>query len=389
MKIVTAAEMREIDRASSERFGVPSLTLMENAGSAVAGFVLRQYPRAQRIAVLCGKGNNGGDGLVAARKLREAGKDVGVVLLARTEDVKGDARQMLERLGFTPTIVASSSEVDGTAERLRDADIILDAVFGTGFRPPLPELAAQAIDIFRTAPASVVSVDIPSGADADSFGVEQPDACRSDAIVTFTAPKPGIVFGALTRGPIMVAHIGSPEEAVESRLGLEWNAPPPLLSEPRRVNSHKGLYGHVLVVGGSLGKSGAPSMASLAALRVGAGLVTVAVPRSILSSVAAITPELMTEPLEESASGSVAEGALAAPVASALLARKNVIALGPGLGRDAGTVTASRAFVKSCPLPMVLDADGLNAFENGGTDASAGAHSTCGRDGKTHRRQAS
>jgi len=363
MKIVTAAEMREIDRASSEKYGIPSLTLMENAGSAVARFILRNRSGTkQRISVVCGKGNNGGDGFVAARRLHEQGKDVVVVLLARPEDVKGDAKQNLERLPFPPISITSTAELESREALFTKTDLIVDAIFGTGFHPPLPPLAAKAVELIGKSGAKVISVDLPSGIDADSFAVEQPAACRSDAIVTFTALKPALVFAALTRGPIGVSPIGSPEEIVTSKLGLEWNSPPAILGTPRPLNSHKGLYGHALVIGGSVGKSGAPAMASMAALRIGAGLVTCAVPKSILPIVGAYTPELMTEALDENASGRISASALQEPILKELLDRKSVAAIGPGLGSDPDTVNAVRSFVAGCQLPLVIDADGLNAF---------------------------
>jgi NAD(P)H-hydrate epimerase len=364
MKIVTAAEMREIDRATSEKYEIPSSTLMENAGSAVARFALRQYPQAKRITVVCGKGNNGGDGFVAARKLREAGRDVTVLLLSTTDQVKGDAAENLKRLPLEPVCVSSAQELAGLESLFHQADLMLDAIFGTGFRPPLPELAARAIELIGASPAPVISVDIPSGADADSFDIDQPGSCRSNAIVTFTAPKPGIIFSALTRGPIVVADIGSPEQAIASTLGAEWNRPPKLLFSQRKLNSNKGLYGHVLVIGGSQGKSGAPTMASMAALRAGAGLVTCAIPKSVLPIVAGAIPELMTEPLDENSNGSVSDRALDEPESSQLTTRKNVVAVGPGLGRDPDTVKSVRDFVARSTLPIVLDADGLNAFES-------------------------
>ena len=363
MKIVTAAEMREIDRTTSEKYDIPSLTLMENAGDALARFALRQYPHAKRITVVCGKGNNGGDGFVAARKLREAGREVTVLLLSSADQAKGDAAENLKRLPMHPICIASPSELAGVGDLFGKADLILDAIFGTGFRPPLPELAARAIELIGASPAPAVSVDIPSGADADSFDIDQPHSCRSSAIVTFTAPKPGITFSALTRGPIVVVNIGSPEQAIASTLALEWNQPPKILFTQRKLNSNKGLYGHVLVIGGSLGKSGAPTMASMAALRVGAGLVTCAIPKSILPVVAGAIPELMTEPLDENGNGSISDHALDEPESTQLTTRKNVIAVGPGLGRDPDTVKSIKGFIASSTLPMVIDADGLNAFE--------------------------
>lgn len=362
MKIVTSAEMREIDRLTTEKHHVPSLTLMENAGTAVARFVLRQYPESKRVLVICGKGNNGGDGFVAARKMQEAGRAVTTVLLSAPQEVKGDAEQMLKRLPSPPACIHRLQEADALSDLCDKADVIVEAIFGTGFRPPLPELAAKVVAIINSARAPVVSVDVPSGIDSNSLALEQHGACRSNAIVTFTAPKPGIVFSTLSSGPIVVADIGSPSEIIHSGLGIEWNDPSPLLTEVRRLNSNKGLYGHVLVIGGSLGKTGAPVMASLAALRVGAGLVTCAVPERLLPIIASFIPELMTEPLEDNAVG-VAKRAFEDPDYSSLVHGKNVVALGPGMGRDHDTEAAIHRFTERCELPLVLDADGLNAFQ--------------------------
>jgi len=363
MKIVTSAEMREIDRLTTELHHIPSLTLMENAGTAVARFILRQYPNAGHILVICGKGNNGGDGFVAARKLREAGKEVTTVLLAAADEVKGDAEKMLKRLPTAPTSITAEQHADSLRELCQNADVIVDAIFGTGFRHPLPALAAKVVEIIRGSGTPVVSVDVPSGVDSNSFALDQRGGCSSDGIVTFTALKPALVFTAITSGPIVVAGIGSPNDLVRSDLGIEWNAPPALLSESRRLNSNKGLYGHAIVIGGSRGKSGAPTMASIAALRVGAGLVTCALPKNILPIVAGSTPELMTEPLDETSSGRIARQALSTPSMTSLLDRKTVVALGPGLGRDPETVQSIRDFIAACSLPLVIDADGLNAFE--------------------------
>ncbi|HVH88817.1 MAG TPA: NAD(P)H-hydrate dehydratase [Terriglobales bacterium] len=363
MKIVTAAEMREIDRLTTDKHKIPSLMLMENAGTAVARFILRQYPDAKRITVVCGKGNNGGDGFVASRKLHEAGKEVTTVLLAAADDVKGDAAKMLKLLPAPPDCIRTPQKAYALRDLSNNADVLVDAIFGTGFRSPLPELAAKAIALISETRAPVISVDVPSGADSDSFAIDQPGACRSSAIVSFTAPKPAILFAALTSGPIVVANIGSPDDLIRSNLGIEWNDPPTILSETRPLNSNKGLYGHVIIIGGSRGKSGAPTMASIAALRIGAGLVTCAVPASILPVVAGSTPELMTEGLDETDNGTISSNALRESELTRILGRKNVVALGPGLGRDPETVNGVRKFVGACSLPLVIDADGLNAFE--------------------------
>ena len=301
MKIVSAAEMREIDRITSEKFGVPSLTLMENAGTAVAEFVLSEYPHAKRIGVICGKGNNGGDGFVAARKLRQADKDVRVLLLADPGDLRGDASEMFRRMGFMPVVAATSAQFDSDlVHDPLEAEVLVDAILGTGFRPPVTGLYADAIARINTQANPVVAVDIPSGADADATGTQKGPVARADAIVTFTAPRPAHVFNALTAGPTLVAPIGSPPEAISSSLKLNLLTPSEIASlvGPRPAEANKGSFGHVLVIGGSLGKAGAAAMAGMSALRSGAGLSTVATAKSVLATVAGFHPELMTEPLQ-------------------------------------------------------------------------------------------
>lgn len=310
MKITTAEEMRKIDRATTEHFGVPSLTLMENAGSAIGRFILQRYPEANRVIVICGKGNNGGDGFVVARKLHRAGRVVEVLLLASRAELKGDALAMFERLPLRPIEVTSQSELEAESSRsLGNSELIVDAILGTGFKPPVTGLYADAIAAMNRSGKPVVAIDIPSGADSDAMTPQSGDGiARADAIVTFTAPRPAHVFGNLTRGPVLVAPIGSPPEAIVSSLNLEVTTPRDFaaLLAPRPRDSNKGMYGHVLVVGGSFGKSGAAAMAGMAALRAGAGLSTVATPARVLTSVASFAPELMTEPLAETAAGSIA-----------------------------------------------------------------------------------
>lgn len=375
MKITTAEEMREIDRRTSAEFGVPSLTLMENAGTGVAEFALRHYPRAEKITVVCGKGNNGGDGFVAARKLHEAGKKVTVVLLANPSDVKGDAAAMLPRMGIPPVVIGSAADLDRDEVRAFECDLLLDAILGTGVKPPVEGLYAMAIERINAAKAPVFAVDIPSGANADSFSsqsgappfcpglAERGVVCRADAIVTFTAPRPAHVFGDLTRGEIVVVPIGSPPEAIRSSLNLDVIAWPDIAScfALRKPDANKGNFGHVLVIGGSVGKSGAAAMAGMGALRVGAGLATVATPKSVQPLVAGFAAELMTEPLAETDVGTISAGQFAR--LDMVIDGKTVVALGPGITRNAETVEFIRAVVAKYELPLVLDADGLNAFE--------------------------
>ena len=249
MKIVAAAEMREIDSATTERFGVLSLTLMENAGTAVAEFVLSRYPNAKAIGVICGKGNNGGDGFVAARKLNEAGREVSVLLLADPAELRGDAAAMFAKLGINPVVVKLSEDLKKKdAQAVFAADVLVDAILGTGFRPPVSGLYADAINALNNSLKPVVAVDIPSGAEADAIGQQSGIIARADAVVTFTAPKPSLIFGQLASGPVIIAPIGSPNEAIVSSQKLNLTTPrdvAPLIG-PRPADSNKGSYGHVL-----------------------------------------------------------------------------------------------------------------------------------------------
>jgi ADP-dependent NAD(P)H-hydrate dehydratase / NAD(P)H-hydrate epimerase len=366
MKILTAAEMRNADLVTSDRFGIPSLELMEHAGHAVARFTLRELPQCRRIVVLCGKGNNGGDGLVAARYLAEAGCDVSVVMLGDPAQVHGDAKAMLVRLPMSPSVIKEESDLySGALEAAFDgAQLFLDAVLGTGFRPPMRGLAIAGRKLLeRYGRTPVVAVDLPSGWDADSRQFFASEAYRADAVVTFTAPKLAHVLGMLTRGPIVVAPIGSPAEAVESGTGLTWAGTSKTIADhPRPPDSNKGRFGHVLLIGGARGKSGAPSMSSVAALRTGAGLVTAAVAQSILPTVAAVTPELMTEPLLEGDKGEISSRNLEANLLDPLLEKKSVIAVGPGMGQEPEAVKFFLGLLERAKVPMVIDADALNAL---------------------------
>jgi ADP-dependent NAD(P)H-hydrate dehydratase / NAD(P)H-hydrate epimerase len=367
MKIVTSAEMREIDRVTSAKFGVPSLTLMENAGSAVAEFALRSYPSAKTFGVICGRGNNGGDGFVVARKLHEGGREVSLLLLADPAELRGDAATNYSKLPTTSTAplfaVFKGWEKPQSAQAVFGSDVLIDAILGSGFRPPVTGSYAEAIAKINSATAPVVAVDIPSGADADVMGEQTGAVARADAIVTFTTPRPAHVFGNLTSGPIVIAPIGSPNEAIQSSLNLSLITPTDIASllGTRPRNSNKGMYGHVLVVGGSVGKAGAAAMAGFSALRAGAGLVTVATAESVLPTAAGFHPELMTEPLEETVAGTISTKAL--PRLKRLAEHKTVLAIGPGISRNDQTSGIVRRLVTESEIPIVLDADGLNAFE--------------------------
>lgn len=378
MKILTAEEMQAADRRTAEA-GIPLPQLMDAAGSAVAAFCLRRYPAAKAVTALCGKGNNGGDGFVAARMLAVRGLSARVLLLGAAADVKGDAAGALAQLRseapMVPIVeIAESAQL--TAELGKPADLLVDAVVGTGFKPPLRGLAEEARNLIAESSIPVVSVDLPSGWNADSMNQSEDGAFRSDAVVTFTVPKLAHAFGYLTAGPVVVAPIGSPDSVVLSATQLSWTgASKSIAEQPRDPNSNKGRFGHVLVVGGSDGTFGAPSMSSLAALRTGAGLVSAAVPRSIFPLVAGIAPELMVRPLTEGPEGSITLSEVSGDGLASLLEKISVLAIGPGLSQRGDAPAVARELIAKTTLPVVLDADGLNAFQ-GATDLLDGSGRT-------------
>ncbi len=360
--------MQACDRANTERSGTPSFELMRNAAAAVAAVVRCEFPEARRIAVLCGRGNNGGDGMAAARLLHQAGLETTTILLGASEGLKGDAveawRELTAVPGVSIHIVETAADLAGLGPA-RDADLVIDAVLGTGFKPPIKGLALAALEWIKPRCGPVLAIDLPSGwpADSTSATVDTP-VFPADAVVTFTAPKPAHVFGALTRSwdqPIVVAPIGSPDELIVSELNLDWaGSSLDLVRTPRAAAANKGNFGHVLVVGGSIGKSGAPAMTSLGALRVGAGLVTAAVPAPVMAQVAAFAPELMTIPLQLGAEAEASKQWAAPAFFDSLTKGITVLAIGPGLGQSPETAKFTADLLSSTELPAVLDADALN-----------------------------
>jgi NAD(P)H-hydrate epimerase len=372
MHVLSAAEMQACDRATTERFGVPSILLMRAASAAVAAFARTQFPSARRVTVLCGRGNNGGDGMMAALLLAEAGLKVLTLLLGAPQQLAGDAaeawRELNDRTDRAVHVVQSAADLVQHKDAF-DTDLILDAVLGTGFKPPLRGLALAALEWLQRSHASVLAVDLPSGwpADETAATVCQP-VYPADAVITFTAPKPAHVFGQLTKKwdqPIVVAPIGSPDAAILSARQLDWaGASLEVVQKPRAFAANKGTFGHVLVVGGTFGqaggKAGAPAMTAMAALRAGAGLVTAAVPAAALPVVASFVPELMTLALKPSAAGHIAEENLAPKRMRALTEGKTVLAIGPGIGQSPETTKFVAALLSSTEMPVVIDADALN-----------------------------
>ncbi|MBE0503133.1 MAG: NAD(P)H-hydrate dehydratase [Desulfuromonadales bacterium] len=367
MKILTAEQMREADRRSVVDLGIPGVVLMESAGRAVACEILRRYSHLAPgpVLVLCGKGNNGGDGLVLARTLLQHGWQVTTVLLAAEAAITGDARlhlEILQRLGATLEFAGDLHGVDTLLPLLPVPALIVDALLGTGLSSPVTGHYAAAIDWMNRSPALKVAIDIPSGLDASRGAILGP-VLYADLTVTLAAAKLGQVIypGVTCCGELAVAEIGIPQVVLdELAAGILLEAGDVRDFLPARpAVGHKGTFGHLLLVAGSCGKSGAAVLAASAALRAGAGLVTVATPASQQGTLAVKLTEAMTTSLDEVA-GELAGTAFAQ--IAALWSDKKVLAIGPGLGRSPATVAVVRKVVAECPLPLVIDADALFAL---------------------------
>jgi NAD(P)H-hydrate epimerase len=368
MRVLNAAQMRDADRQTIEDIGIPSMVLMENAGRQVVAALEAAYEdlSEKHIAVLCGPGNNGGDGFVVARTLYHRGVDVSVFVIATLAAIKGDARlnvEILGRLGLNVVEISDEQAWDLHFSEISQCDLIVDAIFGTGLKSPLSGMMETVAADVNASAIPVVAIDLPSGLSADR--AEPIGECLHAAMtVTLAAPKLPLVLppGEAQAGSIVVADIGIPPEVIDSlagpRLELLTREAMREIVQPRESDSHKGDFGHVLIVAGSRGKTGAAHLAAVGALRSGAGLVSVATPRSSQTIVAAMGAEYMTVPLEETPEGRVAVGA----VQSILDLEQDVIAVGPGLGTGADVRIFVQDLVEKSETPLVLDADALNVL---------------------------
>ena len=368
MRVLNTAQMRDADRRTISDLGVPSLVLMEAAGRQVVAALESRWRLGanRRIAVVCGKGNNGGDGFVAARILAARGAAVRAYLAAPAADVGGDAGvnlSALRRAGVPVVDVSSAAAWEAALVDIGGCDLVVDALFGTGLTRPLAGHWRTVVVGLNTSDVPVASIDLPSGLSADT---PEPigEAVAAALTVTLGAPKlPLLLDPAGARaGAVVVADIGIPAmvvgELAGPRVTVITRAWARKQVPPRSRDSHKGDYGRVLVVAGSTGKTGAAGLAALGALRSGAGLVTVATPRVCQPVVAAMAPEYMTLGLDHDGGGRVGAEAAVAVLAE----RCDVLAVGPGLGRSPGVDRFVRELVDRAPVPMVLDADALNVF---------------------------
>jgi NAD(P)H-hydrate epimerase len=357
--------MRALDARAIAVLGIPGPTLMENAGTGAAELIARAFApvRGKRVLVLCGKGNNGGDGFVVARRLRARGAHVQTVLLARRDEVGGDARIALGRLRGRVEEITAEAALDALTRDLGRAHVIVDALLGTGLTGPARGLVARAIELINAAGRPVASLDLPSGLGSDEGTLLGPTV-RAGLTATFAGHKRSLVLypGAACAGRVVVIDIGIPPDEVARGITtfLIEESDARAHFPKRAADAHKGSYGHLLVVAGSLGKTGAAVLAARAALRSGVGLSTIATARSQQPIVAAMSWEPMTEPLGETRGQSIAFEAAARILE--LGARTDAMALGPGLSLDPETQTLVRKLVAEVTGPMVVDADALSAL---------------------------
>jgi len=368
MRVLNTEQMREADRRTIEDLGLPSIVLMENAGRQTVAAMEAAFDKlaSSRVAVLCGRGNNGGDGFVVARTLAQRGVEAQVFLIGRVAEVNGDARTNLEvlgRLGMTIVEVTDAQEWELHFSQVAQCNVLVDAILGTGFRGRLTGLLETVVADINELGVPIVSIDLPTGLSADMAEVPG-EAVDAAMTVTLAAPKIPLVFppADALAGDLVIADIGIPEPIVADLEGphlelLTRDAMRAVLPA-RPPESHKGDFGRVLIVAGSMGKTGAAYLAALGALRSGAGLVTVATPRSVLPIVASMGAEYMTEPLDETPAGTIDYGALD----RVLDIPADVIAVGPGLGRQPGTAAFVQGLLERAGVALVLDADALYAF---------------------------
>lgn len=371
MKLLKADEMKDIDRRASSEFGIPSIILMENAGLRTLEVIeeILGETKNRMIVILAGKGNNGGDGLVIARHLINSGAVVETYLTGEVEELTQDSRinyEILLKMGVRIFPLSSEKDLDLLMLSLMNADLIVDALYGIGFKGSLNQFDSRLVKMVNWCRAPVVAVDIPSGVEADTGRVNG-EAIKASHTVTFALPKIGLVLepGKEYVGTLSVADISIPAVLLEDKTiktNLISEAMLGALIKPRSANSHKGTYGHALLVGGSPGMVGAVMMSSQAALRTGAGLVTAAVPESLTAVVDSSLMEVMTAPLAQTGQSAIALEAL--PAIENLLGTVSVCAVGPGMSRypEAGAII--RHILERSGVPLVIDADGLNALEN-------------------------
>ncbi len=357
MKVATREIVREIDRLTIKEHGVPGLELMENAGRATTDVILDNFTYAEKVAIFAGGGNNGGDGFVIARHLLSEGIKVDTYLLSGAKKYKGDALTNLKEL---KKIGGNIIELKDDLRRYKKADIIVDAIFGTGLDREVTGFYRKVIDFINSQGVPTVAVDLPSGLDSNT-GQPLGTSILADITVTFVLPKIGISIypGVEYAGEIYVADITTPkflEDDIPYELLLSESVNNIL--EPRYQDTHKGTYGHLFVIAGSPGKSGAATLSAMGAQRSGTGLITVGVPKSLNPIMEQKTTEAMTEPLPETAFQTLGEESLER-VLEIIKERKTAVAIGPGISTTNETREFLYEVIRNCEVPMLIDADAI------------------------------
>jgi len=370
MKLLKAEQMKEIDRRATDDYMIPSLVLMENAGLRVLETIRGLIGELSKvkIVILAGKGNNGGDGLVVARHLINAGARVDAFLMGEPQNLSSDCYvnyNILEKMNAIPFPLGNDEDFKCLMTSLLSADLIVDAIYGTGFRGSIDHFEARVIQMINLSKAPVVAVDIPSGVEADTGKVNE-TAVKADHTVTFALPKLGQVLepGRDYVGALTVADISIPKSLLEDeklKLNLINELMIKKVIQPRKAESHKGTYGHALVIGGSAGMTGAVILTSCAALRSGAGLVTAALPESLVPILEASVIEVMSRSLAETSEANISIEAI--PALENLLGTVSVCAIGPGMSRYREANAILRFVLENSGVPVLIDADGLNALE--------------------------
>jgi len=366
MKIVTTQQIKNIDRRAIRAFGIPGMVLMENAAAAVMTAMEKFFDGLQgvRVGVICGKGNNGGDGLALARRLRISGVPVRVALLASFGALKGEAKANLSILRKMDVEIVQNASSLSLADIVGWSDVLVDALLGVGLSSPLKGTYAQAVAMINSSGRPVVAIDMPTGIDADTGGI-MGAAIKADLTVAMTFLKRGHVLypGAEYAGTVRVAELGIPAEVAEkeniSVSLLDRGSIQGVISS-RLSDAHKGDFGHLMVVAGSPGKAGAAIMAARGALRTGAGLVSVATPNNIVPIIQSQVVEAMAVPSAESIEGTLGIGS--AEELLKAMGKMSAAAIGPGLSTHYETVQAVRNLIQRLTIPSVIDADGLNAL---------------------------
>jgi NAD(P)H-hydrate epimerase len=367
MQIVTSEQMQKIDHDAINVHGIPGLSLMERAGDACAEAINCRFgvTEAKSALIVAGKGNNGGDGYVIARRLHSSGWEVTVIVVADRVEITGDAAVNLDRLpeGVTINFCSDPDSLEREFTNSVRYTVVVDALLGTGLKNEVAGVHLKAIEVINASNGPVVAVDIPSGLHG-STGIILGGAVRADLTITFAAAKLGHLLypGAALIGELVVVDIGIPAEVMDQAKGYEFidAEAARVLLRPRSPVSHKGSFGHALILAGSTGHTGAAALAAAATVRSGIGLVTLAVPSSLNHILEIKTTEAMTLPLDDVGRGYLAAGAL--PQIIAGLEGKDAIAIGPGLSRERETSALVQSLVATVTLPMVIDADGLNAI---------------------------